>query len=52
MALPENDRHDFVVLVNRLEQDHADIPDETLAQIAAEVWDQDDRYAPPTHPAR
>jgi hypothetical protein len=52
MALPENERHDFVVWVNRLEQLHGDVCDEALAQLAAEVWDQDDRHAPPTHPAR
>jgi hypothetical protein len=52
MALPENERHDFVVWLNRLEQDYGDIPGEALAEMAAEVWDQDDRHAPPTHPAR
>ena len=52
MALPERERHDFVVWLNRLEQNYGDIPGETLAELAAEVWDQDDRHAPPTHPAR
>jgi len=52
MALPESERHDFVVWVNRLEQNYGDIPGEALAELAAEVWDQDDRHAPPTHPAR
>ncbi len=52
MALPETERHDFVVWLNRLEQDYGDIPGEALAALAAEVWDQDDRHAPPTHPAR
>jgi len=52
MALPESERHDFVVWLNRLEQDYGDIPGEALAEMAAEVWDQDDRHAPPTHPAR
>jgi len=50
MALPESERHDFVVWLNRL--DYGDIPGESLAEMAAEVWDQDDRPAPPTHPAR
>ena len=50
MALPESERHDFVVWLNRL--DYGDIPGEALAEMAAEVWDQDDRHAPPTHPAR
>jgi hypothetical protein len=52
MALPESERHDFVVWLNRLEQNHGDIPGEALAQLAAKIWDQDDRQAPPTHPAR
>jgi hypothetical protein len=52
MALPECERHDFIVWLNRLEQDYGDIPGEALAEMAAEVWDQDDRHAPPTHPAR
>jgi phage-related protein len=47
MALPESERHDFVVWLNRL--DYGDIPEEALAELAAEVWDQDDRHAPPTH---
>ncbi len=52
MALPESERHDFVVWLNRLEQNYGDIPGEALAEMAAEVWDQDDRHAPPTHPTR
>ena len=52
MALPENERHDLAVWMNRLEQNYGDIPEEALAEITAEVWDQDDRRAPPTHPAR
>ena len=27
-------------------------PGETLDQLAAEIWDEDDRRAPPTHPAQ
>jgi len=41
MALPESERHDFIVWLNRL--DYGDIPGEALAEMAAEVWDQDDR---------
>lgn len=52
MALPESDRHDLVVWRNRLEQNYGDIPGEALAEMAAEIWDQDDRHAPPTYPAR
>jgi hypothetical protein len=52
MALPESERHDFVVWLNRLEQNYGDIPEEALAEMTAEVWDQDDRHAPPTHPTR
>jgi len=51
LALPETERHDFVVWLNRLEQNYGDVPGEALAQLAAEIWDQDDRHAPPTHPA-
>ena len=43
---------EFVVRVNRLEGDYGDVPGEALDQLAAEIWDQDDRHAPPTHPAR
>jgi hypothetical protein len=52
MTLSEKERHDFAVWLNGLEQEHGDIPHEALAQLAAEVWDQDDRHAPPTHPAQ
>jgi len=52
LALPESERHDFVVWLNRLEQNYGDIPEEALAEMTAEVWDQDDRHAPPTHPTR
>jgi hypothetical protein len=44
MALPGSERHDFVVWLNR--RDYGDIPGEALAELAAEVWDQDDRQAP------
>jgi hypothetical protein len=46
MALPESERRDFVVWPNRL--NYGDIPGEALAELAAEVWDQDNRHAPPT----
>ena len=52
MALPENERHDLAVWLNRLQQHYGDIPGEVLAELAAEIWDQDDRHASPTHPAR
>ena len=52
LALPAEERHEFVACVSRLESDYGDVPGETLDQLAAEIWDQDDRHAPPTHPAR
>ena len=52
LALPQGDRHDFVVWVERLEANYGDVPGEALDQLAAEIWDQDDRHVPPTHPAR
>ena len=52
LALPAEERHDFVAWVNRLESDYGDVPGEALDQLAAEIWDQDERHAPPTHPAR
>lgn len=52
LTLPEKERHEFVVWVNRLEADDGDVPGEALDQLAAEIWDQDDRHASPTHPAR
>ncbi len=52
LTLPENERHEFVVWVNRLEGDYGDVPGEALDQLAAEIWDQNDHHAPPTHPTR
>ena len=52
LALPHAERHEFVVWVNQLEADCGDVPGEALDRLAAEIWDQDDRHAPPTHPAR
>ena len=51
LALPDTERHDFVVWLNRLEQNYGDVTGEGLAELAAEIWDQDDRHASPTHPA-
>ena len=52
LALAPEERHEFIAWVNRLEADYGDVPGEALDQLAAEIWDQDDRHAPPTHPAR
>jgi hypothetical protein len=46
LALSANDRHDFTLWLNRLEENHGDIPPEALAQLAAEIWDHDDRAVP------
>ena len=52
LALPADERHEFVVWINRVEGKYGDVPGEALDQLAAEVWDQDEKHAPPTHPAR
>ncbi len=52
LTLPALERHEFVAWVSRLEADYGDVPGEALDQLAAEIWDQDDRHAPPTHPTR
>jgi hypothetical protein len=52
LALPEKERHELVVWLNRQEANYGDVTGETLDQLAAEIWDQDDHHAPPTHPAR
>jgi len=52
LTLPAPERHEFVAWVHRLEADYGDMPGEALDQLAAEIWDQDDRHAPPTHPTR
>ncbi|MBI2924503.1 MAG: hypothetical protein HYY24_02230 [Verrucomicrobia bacterium] len=52
LALPERERHDFVVWASRLERDYGDVDPEAVCQIVAEIWDEDDRRAPPTHPPR
>ena len=52
LALPAKERRDLFLWLNRLEVGAGDIPAEALDQLAAEIWDQDERHAPPTHPAR
>jgi len=52
LDLPAEQQHQFVVWVNQVASNYGDIPEEALAQLAAEVWDADDKHAPPTHPAR
>jgi hypothetical protein len=50
LKLPREQLHDLRVWANRLEY-YGDIPHECLNQLAAEIWDQDDRRVSPTHPA-
>lgn len=52
LTLPATERHEFVAWVNRLEADHGDVPGKAIDQLAAGIWDQDDRDASPTHPTR
>ena len=52
LALPEKERHEFVVWTLGLQRDYGDVAPEAICQIVAEVWDEDDRHASPTHPAR
>jgi hypothetical protein len=52
LALPEDERHEFIVWAYRLEHDYGDVGGEALDALTAEIWDQDDKYAPPTHPPR
>lgn len=52
LTLSAPERHEFVAWVSRLEADYGTVPGEALDQLAAEIWDQDDRQAPPTHPMR
>ena len=48
-----NKWREFSSPLSELEEgDYGDVPGEALDQLAAEIWDQDDRHAPPTHPAR
>ena|SRR5437867_1757886 len=46
VPLPANERHELVIWINRLEGNYGDVPGEALDQLAAEIWDQDDRHAP------
>jgi hypothetical protein len=52
LDLPAEQKHEFVVWINQIAANYGDIPEDAWAQLAAEVWDADDKYAPPTHPAR
>jgi hypothetical protein len=52
LDLPVEDQHQFAVWVNQIASNYGDVPGEALAKLAAEVWDADDKHAPPTHPAR
>ena len=52
LALPTQERHEFVAWVNRRESDCWAVPGEMLDQPAAETRDQDGRHAAHTHPAR
>jgi hypothetical protein len=52
LQLPAEQKHEFVVWINQVAANYGDISDEALTQVAAEVWDGDDKNAPPTHPAR
>jgi hypothetical protein len=52
LALPETERHEFIVWAHRLEHDYGDVPGDALDAQAAEIWDQDDKHASPTHPQR
>lgn len=49
LALPTDERHPLLVWINRLEANYGDVPGEALDQLSAEIWDQDDRHASPTH---
>jgi hypothetical protein len=51
LALPPQERHDLVVWINRVESDYGDVWGESLDQLAAEIWEQDDRRASPRHQA-
>jgi len=44
LALPQGERHEFIVWASRLESGYGDIPGEALDQHAARVWDEDDRH--------
>ncbi len=50
LTLPQEQFHELVVGVNKLDENHGDVTGRCLDQLAAEIWDQDDRRVPPTHP--
>ena len=52
LALPAQERHEFIAWIHRLEANYGDVTGESLDQLAAEIWEQDARHAPPTHPTR
>jgi hypothetical protein len=52
LALAPEERQEFLLWVRSLHQNYGDIPGEAMDFLAAEIWDQDDRHAPPTHPTR
>lgn len=52
LSLPESERHEFVVWASRLEGNYGDIPGESLDQLAAEIWDEDDQDASPSNSTR
>jgi len=45
LALPQQERHEFVAWASSLEAEYGDIPGEALDQLAAQVWDEDDKGA-------
>jgi hypothetical protein len=51
LKLPPEQLHKLIVWTNKLDQHSGDVPVECLSQLAAEIWDQDDRRVSPTHPA-
>jgi hypothetical protein len=52
LRLPQSERHEFVVWVNQLETNYGDVPGEALDHLAADISDEDDHHAPPTHATR
>src|SRR4051812_18205889 len=43
LALAADERHQFAIWINKMQADYGDGPGEALDQLAADVWDQDDR---------
>jgi len=52
LALPERERHDFVVWASQLEHDYGDVDPESVCQVVAAVWNEEERHARTRHPAR